>query len=101
MGAPEMDSAENPWFLNWINVLIQIALSAVTYPVWGISAILCMNDCWWTTVMSNNLFPPGVTAWNKIRNKGIRAYGDSNYEPTIEYDTFYNDRVDEGTGGAP
>ena len=95
-----MDSAENPWFLNWANDVIQIIISLVTQPVWAISSILCMKDCWWANIMKMGLFPPGVTSWNVVKNKGMRTYGDADFESEIDYETFYNERED-AEGSAP
>ena len=91
--APEMDSAENPWFTNSANVIIQILISEVTAVVWFVFAVFDCKDAWWQTVMGFQLFPPGVTSWNVLKNKGIVAYGDV-IENEMDYETFYNLRED-------
>ena len=91
--APEMDSAENPWFTNCCNDIIQLAIGQITAPVFFIFAIFDCHDAWWINIMGLGLLPPGVTSWNKTKNDGIVAYGDV-IENETDYETFYNLRED-------
>lgn len=96
MSEPEMDSAENPWFVNCCNVGIQLGIMYITGIVWWVMAIFDCHDSWWQTMMGMQLFPPGVISWNQeARNKDV-AYGEwvkdrDGYEQ-VDFTTFYNDR---------
>lgn len=92
--APEMDSGETPCFVNSCNIVIQMFLMQISYPIFFIFAIFDCHDSWWQTMMGLQLFPPGVEAWNRVANKGIVAYGDV-IENETEYKDFYNMRGEE------
>lgn len=49
MSDPEMDSAENPWFVNCCNVGIQIALmvNPISTFIWFWMAVFDCHDSWW------------------------------------------------------
>lgn len=98
MSEPEMDSAENPWFVNCANVLISIFIQQISYPIWFIFAVFDCHDSWWQTVMGFQLFPPGVISWNEDPRNTQVAYGEwikdrDGYEAP-DYTQFYNTRED-------
>ena len=98
--APTKSNEKNPCCLNLCNSFFFVVFMELTMPFNMLWSLFGQYDTFWIWWRSWALEPPYVKAWNRL--VGPAVGGDAVYgqvlarQVPIEYETFFNDRTDEG-----
>ena len=98
--APTKSNEKNPCCLNLCNSFFFVFIMQVTGPFNQLWSLFGQYDTFWRWWRGMALEPTFVKSWNRL--VGPKVGGEAVYgqilarQKPIEYETFYNDRTDEG-----